>query len=113
MRWTPLTLIATILLLAGCASPFRRNFDTSELDRCIRLIESRQIRRGMTADELKALFPQPDFLGFSGEDEAFAFLSSPRRVSDLPIQLPPQWSIIFEFKDGRLSDYSISMRGDK
>lgn len=113
MRWSPLTLIAMILFVVGCSSPFRHNFDTSELDRCIRLIESRQIRRGMTTGELKVLFPEPDSLGFRGEKKAIAFLSRPRDVGGPPIQLPPQWEIVFSFNDGRLSDYCISMGGEK
>jgi hypothetical protein len=63
----------------------------------------------MTTEELKALFPEPDSLNFRGEEEAIALLSRPRRVSGPPAQLPPPWVIIFSFKDGRVSDYSISM----
>ena len=91
------------------SSSFSRYNDTSELDRCISLIESNQIRRGMTTGELKELFPAPDALFFRREEEATALLSRPRHVSARIFQWSPQWQIIFSFKDGHLSDYRIAI----
>ena len=108
MRRTFLTWVVLTLLISGCASAHHRgNLDTTELDRCIVLIQSRAIRRGMTASELQALFPDTDSL-FMGEERASAL-----HTAEPGAQWGPQWEIDFALKDGLVTDYSISMRGDK
>jgi hypothetical protein len=116
MKRSCLAMFLIALIAVGCRSAVRHKgneayYDTSQLYRCIDLIESRQIRRGMSTNDLKTVFQES--LGFRGEEEAFALLSEPRHHYEKPVQSGPLWIIIFTIKNGLVVDYSITLGGDK
>ena len=104
-------LVTAAIFAPGCVGRQRHlgsYLDTMELHRCLALVESGTLKRGMRTNELKVLFPKPDALCFRGGNNATATLSQTRN-NPVGYQSGPQWEITIALKDGRVADYSIAM----
>jgi hypothetical protein len=82
---------------------------------CIEQIEAKPIRRGMSTNELKAVFG--DSLDHYHIGKAYSLLSSRPTESDPALataQWGPMWEIDFTINEsGFVTDYSLTKAGEK